>query len=214
MDQLGHCFGPFSRPFYEQRINRFFELLTSEHNPEIIYYVLIAIGHNNDQLSKMQIDKICSFSTSANKEVRYSTVHALLAVDNVNAINTLIKLTGDAVDYIRDWATFGIGTQCHRNNKSIREALWNRINDKHQEAKYEAIVGLAIRKDPRIIEVIARELQTKEYDSLLFDAIIAINDKQFLPVLELHLNESSADDTINPDWIRSLIECIEELKKL
>ena len=98
--------------------------------------------------------------------VKEGLVSALWFTDNLQAINVLIKFTEDRLSHIRDWATFYIG-QGERNNKQIRNALWNRINDKHQETKFEAIVGLAKRKDTRVIEIIKRELLDGEFGTLL-----------------------------------------------
>ena len=94
----------------------------------------------------------------------------------------------DKSSYIRDWATFGIGSQIKKDTIEIRNALWERINDKHQDTKLEAIVGLAKRKDIRIKEIIKRELLDGEYGTLLFEAILDLKDKDFLPLLYQNLN--------------------------
>ena len=109
---------------------------------------------------------------------------------------------------------FGIGTLIEKNNKDIRDALWNRINDKHQETRHEAIVGLSKRKDKRIYDIIKRELLDGEYGTLLFEAIIEAGDKQFLPLLRQNLNEIKKGETINPEWKNDLKNCINELTKL
>jgi hypothetical protein len=115
------------------------------------------------------------------------------------------------LDHIRDWATFGLGSQLERNNKKIREALWRRVNDKHNDTKFEAIVGLAKRKDIRVKEIIKRELMTGFYGTLLFEAIIDDGNKEFLPILIGHFKEVQEDKEINPKWIKCLKNCIAEL---
>jgi HEAT repeat protein len=133
-------------------------------------------------------------------------------VENKNAIKTLIYLMDDKVSWVRDWATFGIG-QIERNNKTIREALWRRVNDKHEEAKFEAIVGLAKRKDIRVKEIIKRELLDGEYGTLLFEAIEELNDKSFLPILYQTLEKAEKDKTVKSHWIDALKSYIERLNK-
>ena len=118
------------------------------------------------------------------------------------------------MSHIRNWATFGLGTQIERNNKNIRETLWNRVNDKHQETKLEAIVGLAKRKDNRVNEIIKREIIDGEYGTLLFEAILEIKDKEFLPLLKQNLKNIKDDKNINPEWEKDLKNCINELIKL
>jgi hypothetical protein len=141
-------------------------------------------------------------------------VNALLGIDSARAIDTLIKLSSDKLSHIRDWATFGLGSQVERDTRKIREALWNRVGDKHKDTKAEAIVGLALRKDQRVKEVIRQELLTGDYGTLLFEAIMAIDGREFLPILTRELKKEVADKEAHPDWIERLKNCIAELRKL
>ena len=154
------------RPFLKETLKICFELLDFETDPDVLMSVLYSIGHNNDKLGVVEIEKLCSLQNHNNSLVKEGLVSALWFTDNLQAINVLIKFTEDRLSHIRDWATFYIG-QGERNNKQIRNALWNRINDKHQETKFEAIVGLAKRKDTRVIEIIKRELLDGEFGTLL-----------------------------------------------
>ena len=122
-------------------------------------------------------------------------------------------MSSDKLDYVRDWATFGLGSIIENNNKKLRAALWARVDDKHEDTKYEAIVGLAIRKDERVKEIIKRELVNGSYGTLLLEAIIEVADQEFLPLLKQHFKEDKADKDINPEWMKELKECISELSK-
>ena len=202
------------RPFLEQNLKLYFDLLNIETAPEVLMSILYAIGHNNENLNQKQIEKICSFLDSENEWIKEGLVYALLGIDNLKAIETLIKLSSDKLSHVRNWATFGIGTQIEKDSQIIRTALWNRVNDRHQETKLEAIVGLTKRKDNRVIEIIKRELINGEYGTLLFEAIIETGDKQFLPLLRQNLKLAKDDSNINPEWINDLEDCINELTKL
>lgn len=202
------------RPFLNETLKLYFDLLNVETDPEVLMSLLYSIGHNNEKLDKNQIDKICSFINHDNNLVKEGLVSALLGIDNLTAIETLIKLSSDKLNYIRNWATFGLGTQIERNNKNIIEALWERVNDRHQETKLEAIVGLAKRKDNRINDIIRRELIGGNFGTLLFEAIIETQDKEFLPILKQNLITIKADKTINTEWEEDLKNCIDELTKL
>jgi len=201
------------RPFLKQTLNLYFDLLNTETDPKVLMSLLYAIGHNNNKLNKVRIEKICSLFNNDNDLVKEGLVSALGFVNNVNAIDVLIKLSSNKLSHIRNWATFYIG-QVERNNKNTREALWQRINDRHQETKLEAIVGLAKRKDEDVNEIIKRELIGGEYGTLLFEAIIETGNNQFLPLLRQNLKAIKEDTTINPDWKRDLKNCITELTKL
>lgn len=202
------------RPFLKETLKIYFDLIEVETDPDVLMSLLYSIGHNNDKLDNEQIEKICSFIDSENSWVKEGLVSALLGIDNLTAIETLIKLSSDELNHVRNWATFGLGTQIERNNKTIREALWERVNDKHQETKLEAIVGLAKRKDKRVNNFIRREIIGNEYGTLLFEAIIETQDKEFLPLLKQNLRTAKNNKTINTEWEKDLKNCIDELTKL
>jgi len=201
------------RPFYKESKKVFFDFLKKEKNLKVLFSTLYAIGHNNDKLTSQEVALICSFQKSKDEGIRESLVSALLSVDNKLAIETLINLTSDKFAHIRDWATFGIGTQIDRDNKFIREALWKRVNDKNQETKLEAIVGLAKRKDNRVKKIIERELMNGEYGILLFEAIEDLKDKGFIPLLRQNLKKSKVDKGVKPEWIKDLKACIYKLEQ-
>jgi HEAT repeat protein len=200
------------RPFFKQTIKLYFDLLKIESDPEVLMSLLYAIGHNNSKLNKTQIETLFTFANNNNDWVKEGLVSALSFINDIKAIDILIKLSTDKLSHIRDWATFNIG-QVERNNKTIREALWARVNDKHQDTKLEAIVGLAKRKDNRVNEIIKREILDGEYGTLLFEAIIETGDKQFLPLLRQNLKLAKGDTSINHEWLKDLKVCINELAK-
>ena len=201
------------RPFLKETINIFFNLLKSEKNVDVLFSIFFGISHNNSDLNKEQIDLICSFENTENILIKKSLVAALGFIEDEKTIDVLIKFSKDKANHIRNWATFYIG-QSDFDNENIREALWNRVNDKHQETRMEAITGLAKRKDDRIIEVIKQEIIKDDFGSLLFEAISETENKDFIPILQQELNESKNIETINPDWIKGLEKCIDDLTKL
>lgn len=202
------------RPFYKESKKVFFNILQKESDKDVLFSVLYAIGHNNEKLTSQEISKICSFQNSKDVDIRKSLVYALLSVDNKLAIDTLIHLTADPISYIRDWATFGIGQQIERDNKNIRQALWLRTQDKDRYVKFEAIFGLAKRKDIRVKENIKRELLAFEYETLLFEAIAELKDTDFLPLLKQNLKKANLDKEKNAEWIKELKVCVKQLSKV
>ncbi len=77
-----------------------------------------------------------------------------------DAIQTLIGLMEDSDDKVRNWATFGLGTQCVEDSAEIREALRKRLNDTFEDARYEAIWGLARRRDEKALRLLLERLGT------------------------------------------------------
>jgi len=202
------------RPFLKQTIKLFFGLLKSENDPEVLMSLLYAIGHNNEDFSANQIEKLCSLSSTTNNWIKEGLVFALIGINNEYAIETLIKLSDDKSSHIRNWATFGIGSQIETNNQDITTALWKRVNDKHNETRHEAIVGLARRKDNLINAIILEELKKGEYGTLLLEAIIETGDVAFLPILNQHLKKDKNDKSISPEWLETLNICIINLKAI
>jgi hypothetical protein len=206
--------GSEPRPFLKETLTRYFELLDKETNYRVIAAILHAIGHNNDDLTSKQIAVLIAFRSNKSSLIRRGLVFALLRIDNEEAINTLIFLTNDKIPTIRDWATFGIGTQSERDTERIREALWNRVDDQDITTRFEAIVGLAKRKDPKIKAIIERELLNDEFGTLIFDAIEALNDKDFIPFLQKTLDTNKNNEEVNQVWLNSLQDCLENLRNL
>jgi hypothetical protein len=204
--------GVSPRPFYNETIKLYFDLFENEKDCKVLSSLFYAIGHNNDNLNQEQINKLIAFKTSNNSSVRQGLVSSLLGVDNNKAIDTLIDLSNDKVPSIRNWATFGIGSQIETNNNKIKKALWNRIIDKNQDVKLEAIVGLAHRKEIKVKEVIKQELTRGEFGILLFEAIELLNCVDFIPLLKNNLTVGKSDSRIKPDWLKDLKILIEKLE--
>lgn len=200
------------RPYKNETVKVFFQLLNSESDKDILMSLFYGIGHNNENLTSSQISKMIKFKNQEEAEVKLGLVSALLGIENRKVIDTLIELTEDKASSIRNLATFGIGSQIEISNKKIIAALWKRTKDKHQETKFEAIVGLANRGENEVKRVIFEELEKGEYGTLLFKAIETLNDKSFLPQLEKDLGSVKNDDTVSESWIKELINCIEAIR--
>jgi hypothetical protein len=195
----------------KETIKLYFNLLEENQNDDVLFSLFFGISHNNEKLTNNQVLQLIKFKNSKNNDIRYSLVSAISGVDNPKAIETLIELSEDNYSSIRNWATFGIGTLCEQNNDLIVKALWNRIKDKHQETKLEAIVGLANRKQVAVKEQIIEELKSGEYGTLLFDAIETLKDKDFIPHLENNLKSAKNDSGIKEEWIVDLKQCLNKL---
>ena len=204
--------GISARPFWNETIKIFFDNLEKEENCKVLTSLFYAIGHNNKNLNHGQIKKLIAFKTNEDSSIRLGLVSSLLGLDNDLAIDTLIELSNDKFSSIRNWATFGIGSQIETDNDKIREALWSRVNDRNQDTKFEAVVGLARRNDLKVKDVIKQELTNGEFGTLLFEAIELLNCIEFIPLLKDNLIAGKNDSGINPDWLRDLEILIDKLE--
>ena len=66
-------------------------------------------------------------------------------------------MSDDAAD-VRDWATFGLGRQLEVDTPAVRAALAERLFDTEGDTADEALIGLAIRGDRRVISEILDRL--------------------------------------------------------
>jgi hypothetical protein len=103
----------------------------------------------------------------------------------------------------RNWATFGLASLTEEDNPQLRDALFARLFDENHEIQGEAICGLALRKDSRVIPIIMNLLTQKEISILIFEAIVAFPQVCFLPELERVVQEFSIDEMIQT----ALVEC-------
>jgi hypothetical protein len=204
--------GSDKRPFQKETIKLLFEMLKKEENPRTIYLILVAIGHNNEGLTKAHIAQIEKFKSSRNSNIRFGLVMALSRCKHKYADDILIFLSRDKRADVRDWATFSIGSLRESNDPKLIAALWERVDDKDEDTRYEAFTGLAKRKQVEMKKYIKAELETNQFGSQLFEAIAELNDTDFLPQLEALLLDCKNDETINSGWLANVEYCIGVLR--
>jgi HEAT repeat protein len=191
-----------NRSFPVETVDLLLKMLEQERNPALIAEIAFALGH---QHSSRGIPPLSRLRAHPDAEVRYSVVHGLLRHEDPLAIQTLIELSADEDRDVRDWATFGLGTQVETDTRAVREALLARLADEDEETRAEAMVGLATRKDGRVIEPLIRELSAERVGSLFVEAAQAIGDPRLLPSL-LALRERRGEP--DPELEAALADCI------
>jgi HEAT repeat protein len=150
------------------------DMLTREHDPIVLAAIGCALGETKQPTA---VAAMLPFAGHADANVRFSVVASLLTHHDPRAIDALIQLSRDSDDDVRDWATFGLGSQLGEpgdpelvDTPAIRDALFARIDDPHDDTRWEAIVGLAMRRDSRALGVLVREVEGDCEHSLLMEA--------------------------------------------
>jgi HEAT repeat protein len=169
LGQLGVQPGVASTSFIPERLEALLELLRKESDPLVLDAAIIALGH---MWVPEATHAVLPFATHADANVRYAVAWSLPKGlgDDPAVLDTLIKLMQDSDSDIRDWATFGLGTQTDADSALIREALFERFQDSDEDTRAEAVVGLAKRKDLRALPVIIKGLEKDEYGTLYEEA--------------------------------------------
>lgn len=171
-------------PFPQEAATVLLEALHDETQPEVLHSLVSALGHFDDARVLVPLIR---FKTYPSFGVRWSLTLALTALSKYNetlAVETLIEMTRDADQGIRDWATFGLGNT-ELDTPTIRDAMAARLDDSDAQTRAEALYGLAERGDWRVIEAVLREFEPDANGAVLFDFFQDTPGYRLLPALQL-----------------------------
>ena len=146
---------------------------------------------------------MCWLADHENPLVRFGVTYGLTGQDDDLAISTLITLAKDSDREVRNWAVFGLGSQTEADSPAIREALCIALDDEDSEIRGEALVGLANRKDSKVVTAILREWERDEVNILSIEAARAVRDARLLDELREFLETL---DFENDSFFKSQIE--------
>lgn len=185
--QLGTVDLPFKKetiPILMKLADSKLKFSNNEKDSDALQSVIIALSRM-DEIECFK--KITEFKNHSSNYVRDSVAFGISIVDEDFTIKALIELSDDVDEDVRNWATFGLG-QSERDSREIRDAFMKRLGEKIgdevcDEIRGEALVGLAIRKDPRVIEPLIEELSSKSVGKLAVEAASEIGDSRLCDVL-------------------------------
>jgi hypothetical protein len=182
LDILGQIGYSANRPFLEDTL----PVLTAaceDDRPDVIAAAVTALGHVGDARA---LPAVLRHAGHASEEVRYAVAVALPHVagdpPDARAVAALIPLSADADPDVRDWATFGLGSQLDVDDDRVRDALAARLADEDGDAAGEALVGLARRGDPRTLAPLLAWLD-EDPGNLVVEAAGALGAPEALPAL-------------------------------
>jgi HEAT repeat protein len=113
-----------------------------------------------------QLEALVALAKHPDPDLRHGVVLALNRTHVPLALETLIRLSADDDATVRDWATFGLGSQTDADTPELRDALVARLDDSSFDVRSEALVGLARVRDRRVYPALLRELQSGHVGSL------------------------------------------------
>ena len=160
--QLGRTGEYRTHNFPEESYLALSEMMQKEAELQPLSSAIHALGHLDNPAG---IPLINSYQRHPEAEIRFAVACALGSFANdPEAIHALMILTSDADDDVRDWAAFGLGTLCDADSTEIRDAIFVRLNDPNEDVREEALVGLAKRKDQRVLPALIAALSQSELD--------------------------------------------------
>jgi hypothetical protein len=133
------------------------QMLVKEQSTSVLVSIIFALGHLHNPHTP---ESLIEFSTHPDACIRYAVVSSLCGHDDSDSIEAMIARSSDSDREVRNWATFGLGSQIDTDTPAIREALVARLIEEDDEIRGEAIVGLARRGDIRSAGALLNELNT------------------------------------------------------
>lgn len=100
------------------------------------------------------------------------------------AVQALLDACDDDDPDVRDWAVFGLGVLLDVDSPAVRDALSARLNDEQADTAGEAAVGLARRRDARVLPFLLRELTSPDVGNLYVEAAAELGEPLLLPLLQ------------------------------
>lgn len=177
--------------FVEESVDLLIERL-GDADENVVASALAALSHRR---SPRAIEPALALINHPNEDVRFGVVRALSSQEDRCATDALIKLSRDAARDVRDWATFGLGSMCEADYPELREALRERLTEEDYEIRWEAMQGLANRKDRDVIPHIIAALEGESVKAGFLEAAKTAADPVLLPALmKLHANSRPEDD--------------------
>jgi HEAT repeat protein len=191
--------GGRERPRHAETMELLRDMLRVDQPPRVLISIATAFVDLADEAA---VELLTPLVTHPDADVRSAAVHGLLPVARL-VVPELIALSRDPADHVRDWATFGLGSQTDLDTPELREALAARLEDDHEDTRAEAALGLAVRKDPRALPIVRRELESESVGTLYVEAAAALGDESLYGPLQA----LAANNPGDPDIEEALLAC-------
>ncbi len=157
--------------------------ILSTDNTRLLSSIICSLGHLKAESVLIHFRPKLWLHCSAN--VRRSLTVALCDQGfSSEWVNIFCDLISDEDDEVRNWACSGLGNQCEIDTQYIRDCLFERVTDENFDVRSEAILGLARRKDHRVIAPLKLELTSDQVGELVVEAAGELGRSEFLPLLE------------------------------
>lgn len=157
--QLGAGKPESERPFLKESV-----ALAIQHardaSPEVVHSAAWALAHLGGEEA---VSTLLLMKTNTDSGVRHAVAFGMNGVADSRAIQALIELMEGEDEDVRDWATFAISGIPPADSPEIRAALRKRLQDSFEDARCEAIWGLAVRKDPEGLRMVLERLTSDQW---------------------------------------------------
>jgi hypothetical protein len=197
-DVLGQIGYAQDRPRRAETLPVLLHVCATDEHAGVVASAIFALGHLAGYSGNLRsLDAIVAHAGHHHSAVRHAVASALPSVASTlasvtgharlcasdTAVATLVQLTTDPDSDVRDWATFGLGSQLNADDTAIRQCLRARLNDSDDDTRHEAISGLARRHDPTVIPYVREALEAESVSHLAVEAAAVLRHPCLLPAL-------------------------------
>jgi hypothetical protein len=168
--------------------------LTDDHSADVVESAISGLGHLGDPRGLVAV---LAHAVSPDWSIRETVAQAfpgitgwggqlelLTAAQVERVIATLIQLGDDENGDVRNWAIFALGAQYEIDRPDVRDLLARHLGDPHDDARDEAVFGLARRRDARAFPFVLAALTPDSATKLVVEAAAYLGDERLLPALE------------------------------
>ena len=180
-----------------------------ETDAEVLWSVAHALNHAGDPVA---VSTLSNLRRHPDRDIRLQVARAITGCqtfedgeDLRSMAVFLLEMMEDEDPEVREWATFGVGSQLQIDGNDIRSALARRLEDAHPDARFDAILGLAIRHDQRVFEHVLTTLEDGPFNSSVTEAAGCLADPRLLGSLQ-HLASTFNSETAVPSVLRTALE--------
>ena len=165
--QLGAGKPVEERPFVAKSVSIAISHLGDSH-PDVVSSAAWALSHLGTEPA---VAALASLRSHPDPEVRQSVACCADLMNHPEAVAILMALMEDENEVVRDWATFALGSfetledgvWRFWDSPEIRTALNKRLQDPYEDARREAIWGLARRKDILGLKLLLGHLESESW---------------------------------------------------
>lgn len=195
------------RTFLDESVASLLEL-AEDPSREVAIAALFGLGH---RASPRALEPMLARVAHDDVEIRYAVAWAMPQVsEDPRAVAALVKLTRDEDSDVRDWATFGLGTQLAEvDGPEVRAALFERTRDADAGVRGEALMGLVRRRDPRALDLVRAELGRDHVTVLTAEAAGELADPALAPALRALYQRVADDPEVDAGFVSGVGQALE-----
>ena len=202
----GHVHDYEAAPYAIETTQAMFVDSLADRDPRVVRSAISGLGH---QPLAAALPALLAHLRHPDLRVRFALAYTLGSYPGPEATAALMHLAVDRDDLVREWATFGIGTLSEADDDAVRTLLWTNAHDPYRDVRGEAVVGLARRSDPRVIELLKTRLLDDDCRVYELEAAEEMPSAELLEPLQRLRDDAEQRLDIDPFWHRHLLEAID-----